>query len=185
MRKHWFKSGGASQAGVTSPSGDDKVIIWERPDGLMGHTVVVGGLCPHLEAECIVQMAARDPNDLHYGWRKIAVIDRSEMPDGGVPHHPHAKWKAAWKFDGDKVAVDMPTAREVHRNRLRQARAPRFVEADNAVKIADDSRNSKARAAAGAYRQALRDVTADPAIEAAATVEELDRVWPACLGSAA
>ena len=116
------------------------------------------------------------------------VIERSippeasavaELPDDWQPPEDRT-FRNAWTM-GQEGAVDinMEKAREVWRNRMRKARAPLLaaldVEMSRAFKDASQQEEIEAR------RQALRDVTDDPALEAAKTPEELRLVWPEAL----
>ena len=64
---------------------------------------------------------------------------------------------------------------------MRRARAPLLAAKDAEYTHADARGDAVAKARIEAERQALRDVTADPAIEAAKTPEELKAVWPEVL----
>ena len=80
-------------------------------------------------------------------------------------------FRAAWQFNGNVVEVDMAKARELQKDVIRAERKPLLealdVEWFRAVETGGDV------AAVAAKKQALRDVTSDPRIEAAATPEEL------------
>lgn len=80
-------------------------------------------------------------------------------------------FRNAWCWTG-KVDHDMEKCRAIHRDRLRVARAPKLAALDVAQLRGQDVE---------AEKTALREVTADPAIEAAKTPEELKAVWPAVL----
>lgn len=82
--------------------------------------------------------------------------------------------------DGKTVAHDMAKAREIHRGRMRAARLPMLVELDvDEMRATEDGQPvDEIRAA----KRALRDVTDDPAIEAAKSPAELKAVWPEILG---
>lgn len=87
-------------------------------------------------------------------------------------------FRSAWKFDGG-FSVDMPKARNIHRDRMRKARALKLAALDvEAMRAVEES---KPLAPIVQRKQELRDVTALPAIEAARTPEELKAVWPDCL----
>lgn len=88
----------------------------------------------------------------------------------------------AWKVAGNAVTVDMPAARGIWRDKMRQARAPKLAALDVEFMRAVERGDAAAQADIAARKQALRDVTADPAIESAATTAELRAVWPAILG---
>ena len=93
------------------------------------------------------------------------------------------RFRGAWR-DRGRVAVDMPAAREIHREHLRVLRAPKLAALDTAYMRADEARDQAAKTRIAAEKQALRDVTADPAIEAAKTPEALAAVLPAALRGA-
>ena len=77
------------------------------------------------------------------------------------------------------ITVNMEKARDIHRQRLREARAPLFNALDVAFQRAMETGADTAEIVA--KKQALRDVTADPAIDAAQTTDELKAVWPEVL----
>lgn len=82
-------------------------------------------------------------------------------------------YRNAWKDDGQAIVHDMPKAREIHRDRLRQLRAAQFEANDIALRDAILAQDQQAIAKATKRRDDLRDATDDPAIEAAQTVDEL------------
>jgi|GEM_PF-1089096 len=90
-------------------------------------------------------------------------------------------FRNAWVLDGDKIGHDMGKAREIHRERMRAARAPKLAALDVDYQRADEGGKGEDKARIAAKKQALRDVTKDPAIDAATTPEQLKAVWPAVL----
>lgn len=101
------------------------------------------------------------------GWK---LIGESEIPADRT-------YRDAWAHDGSgKIFHDMPRARELHRAKLRRARVTLLESLDIEAIRADESGDKKAKAAVVARKQALRDAPADPAIEAAKTIEELKEV---------
>jgi len=74
------------------------------------------------------------------------------------------------------ITIDMEKARDIHRAKMRVAREPLLTKLDVAFQRALEQNANTATIVA--QKQALRDVTSDPAIEAAQTVEELKVVWP-------
>lgn len=82
-------------------------------------------------------------------------------------------FRGAWQFSGDVVEVDMVIARDIHRDNLRAERVPQFDKLDAAWFRAAETSDTEAQAAIAAQKQALRDVTSDSRIEAAATPDEL------------
>ena len=79
------------------------------------------------------------------------------------------------------ITVDMIKARAIHRDRMREARAPKLAAIDVAFQRAIEDGTDTSSIVA--QKQAFRDVTDDPAIEAAQTPDELKLVWPAILAS--
>ena len=73
------------------------------------------------------------------------------------------------------ISVNMDKARDIHRDRVREARNPRLaakdVEFQRALETGADT------SAIVADKQALRDAPAAAAIEAASTPEELKATW--------
>lgn len=82
-------------------------------------------------------------------------------------------FRGAWQLSGDAVEIDMAKARDIHRDRLRAERAPRLSDLDAAWFRAAEAGDTDAQTAIAEVKQALRDVTADPRIQVAATPDEL------------
>ncbi len=76
---------------------------------------------------------------------------------------------------------DMGKAREIWRDKIRQARARILQALDIEYQRADEVGDTDRKRAIVATKQALRDATDDPRIEAAQTPEELKAVWPEVL----
>ena len=79
------------------------------------------------------------------------------------------------------ITVNMAKARDIHRAKMRDAREPLFAALDVAYQRATETGADTSEIVA--KKQALRDVTADPEIDAAQTTEELKAVWPEALGA--
>jgi hypothetical protein len=77
------------------------------------------------------------------------------------------------------ITINMAKARDIHRAKMRAARDPLFAALDIAYQRATETGADTAEIVA--KKQALRDVTIDPAIEAAQTIEALKAVWPEIL----
>jgi hypothetical protein len=105
--------------------------------------------------------------------------DFVRMVDGDVP--ADRTFRNAWTHDGTLVKVDMPKAREIHREHLRQMRAPLLQALDVEYQKADERGDQTEKQRIAANKQGLRDVTADPTIEAARTPEELKAAVPGVL----
>lgn len=109
-------------------------------------------------------------------WR---FIDRAHLPTDRT-------FRDAFMDGGPDVgiSVDLDRARELRRDQLREARAPLLAELDTAYMRALESGDATTQAQIVARKQALRDVTADPAIDAATTVEALKAAGSATIASA-
>lgn len=107
-------------------------------------------------------------------WR---VVPNDYMADGD-----DFTFRDAFADTGNgKPDVDMPKAREIHRKHLRRMRTPLLEQLDTDYLRADEAGDQQAKATIRARKQALRDVTADPAIDAAQTPAELKAVIPEAL----
>jgi hypothetical protein len=130
----------------------------------------------------------------------VSIMD---MDDGGDPVVEILKWEAlglkaaSWRIigavdiptdrtfrvalmdNGAQLTYDMLKARDVWRNKMRAARAPLLADLD--VQFMRAQERGEPTQAIVDRKQALRDVTADPAIEAAQTPDELRKAWPAIL----
>jgi len=87
-------------------------------------------------------------------------------------------FRNAWRRD---LTVDMDKAREIHKNRMREARAPKLTELDVAFQRAMEINDTAEIEKIVARKNSLRNVTATPAIAEAKTPEELKAIWPLVL----
>lgn len=163
----------------------NKVFVFSRPDG--GVTVTSWDSPPYLdetEREWLDRGIAH-LRDARFGdgqpvypesWLLVAEVER---PANNAPLLDKT-FRDAWTWT-DKLDHDMEKCREIHKARLREARAPLLAEKDVEYMRALERGDATALASISAEKQALRDVTADPAIAAAATAADLKAVWPAAL----
>lgn len=98
----------------------------------------------------------------------VRIVPAEEIPQDRT-------FRNAWKAD---LSVDMLKAREIHKTKLRELRAPLIASLDVEYMRADELGDAAKKAEIAAKKLALRDVTDDPAIEAAATPDELKSVLP-------
>ena len=111
---------------------------------------------------------------------QASVVSVVEIDESSIPQD--RTYRNAWKLDGAEVTHDMEKARNIHREHIRLARAPLLDALDAEFQRAykDPIKQDEIEA----KKQVLRDVTADPAIDAAASVTELKAAWPTVLNSA-
>jgi hypothetical protein len=139
-----------------------RVIIYT----LNGHLAVVRPTSPAEEERAWAQLP---PQAINPRWAE----DTDEIPSDRT-------FRGAWKDTG-VVSVDMPKAREIHREKLRELRAPKLVALDIEYMRADERADSAEKSRIALKKQALRDVTEDPRIESASTPDELKAVLPEVL----
>lgn len=89
---------------------------------------------------------------------------------------PERSFREAWTVAGGAIYHDMAKARAIHRERLRRDRAPRLAALDVAYQRADETGDSGRKAEIVAAKQALRDAPANPAIDAAGTIDDLKAI---------
>lgn len=107
--------------------------------------------------------------------QEIAAIDAA-LP---VDRHFRAAW--AWLTSEPVVEVHMGRAREIHRDNLRRMRAKEFEKNDLELRDAIVDGDVVRIAHCKKRRDALRDATRHPAIDAAKTPEELRKTVPEVL----
>jgi len=99
------------------------------------------------------------------------IVEQSSLPSDRT-------FRNAWRMNSKSISTDMVHARNIHREKLRELRAQKFIALDEQYLRADESGDIEAKRLIANEKQALRNVTADPAIEAAQTAEELKAVMP-------
>lgn len=113
---------------------------------------------------------------------KVVPADASNVQIVGQESIPADRsFRNAWKAAPGRVEVDMPKARDIHRDALRAKRAPLMAALDVEYMRADENGDAAKKAEIAAKKQTLRDVTKAPEIEAARTPDELKAVLPAAL----
>ena len=73
--------------------------------------------------------------------------------------------------------IDMAKAREIHKNNIREARAPKLAELDIEFQRAIETDDASKKAEVAAKKQALRDAPADSGIAAASDAAALKAQW--------
>jgi hypothetical protein len=96
-------------------------------------------------------------------WRLIAA---QEIPIDRT-------YRNALRDNGKKLYHDMPRAREIYRDQIRETRAPKLAELDIAYQRADEKGDRGGQREIAAEKQRLRDLPARPEIEGATTIEML------------
>jgi len=147
-----------------------KRIVCTRPDG--GISIVVPAISvddppSFTEAEALQRARANVPSDAV----STRDVEASALPSSRV-------FRDAWVLSGASIVVDMPRARTIHRERIRQRAAVLIARADADWISAEQNHDNAAKAAALARKLALVAAPNDPAIAAATTPEQLAAVDP-------
>jgi len=111
---------------------------------------------------------------LLYAETPFRIIDDAAVPADRT-------FRESWKLGTLGVEQDMAKCREIHKTNLRRLRAPKLAALDIEYMRADEVGDTAKKANLAKQKQALRNVTADPAIASASTPEELKAVVPAVL----
>ncbi len=107
-------------------------------------------------------------------------LSHREVDDSEIP--ADRTFRNAWKDEGPSyISIDMPKAREIHKDNLRQKRTPLLAALDVEYQRADEQGDAALKAKIAVKKQALRDVTIHPAITAAKTPDELKAAIPDAL----
>lgn len=165
---------GARLASSVTLAGD--VLTADEPqsvDQFLRRWPVDGAIAEWAETE--EEFIARiSPKSIPADASNIAIVDPSAIPADRT-------FREAWAHGGKTVIVDMGKAVEIHKGRLREIRQPLLAALDVKFMKALEAGDTKARDDIVTAKQALRDVTSDPALGAAKTPEALKAVMPAAL----
>ena len=145
-------------------------ILIKRTDG--GVSVMRLGVVEGLTKTETLTKAIESWKELHVGQ----YVSHEEVPDSVIP--ADRTFRNAWMVNSGKVEHDMEKCRSLHRDRLRAMRTEKLAALDVDYMRADESGDIQKKNQIAQLKQKLRDVTADPMIDAAETPEELKLVIP-------
>jgi hypothetical protein len=95
--------------------------------------------------------------------------------DATVPSDRH--FRGAWILSGKTISEDLATAKDIFKDKIREARKP-LLEAEDVVYMkALEAGDSSAQSASVAKKKALRDAPAAKAITDADTIAKLKAAW--------
>ena len=86
-------------------------------------------------------------------------------------------FRGAWTLEGDVMKEDLSAAKELFKDKIKEARTPLLASEDVAFMMALENDDASARAASVAKKKALRDATKASAIDAASSIDELKAAW--------
>ena len=144
----------------------NKRIVYTRPDG--GVSVVIPALpkdaTPQDEDDVIAKCMVKS---VPAGSIAPRICTTAEIPTDRT-------FRNAWVTEqGKSVEVDLAKAKDVAKDKVRQARTPKFQELDIAYQRADEAGDSDAKTAVATKKQTARDATADTKITNADSVANL------------
>jgi hypothetical protein len=143
-----------------------KKIIYTRPDGGLSvvHPVLntLGEEDGFTEEQVFDRALDKIPTDAS----NVRIVDESDIPTDRT-------FRNAWVDTGTLVDHDMAKCREIHKNKLRNWRTPKLLALDIDYQRADEAGDAVKKKQIASEKQLLRDITKNPAIASANTVEEL------------
>ena len=98
-----------------------------------------------------------------------------------VPYHEIPKdrtYRDAWEDVAGAVAHNMTKARNIHRDHIRLQRSVKMMGTDVEYQRADELNDPQEKKRVAEKKQALRNMPADPTIEAAQSIAQLKAFWP-------
>jgi hypothetical protein len=107
-----------------------------------------------------------------YALEQLPVLAWMKIDESDIP--TDRTFRNAWKRGTvNHIEVDMPRARNIHRDNLRERRTYLLAALDEQYLRADESNDKAKKTDIANQKQKLRDVTSHPLIEAAMTPEAL------------
>ncbi len=95
--------------------------------------------------------------------------------DATVPSDRH--FRGAWTLSGTTITEDLATAKDIFKDKIREARTPLLAAEDVVYMKALEAGDTDAQAASVAKKKALRDAPAASAITSADTIAKLKAAW--------
>lgn len=120
----------------------------------------------------IEEIAERDV-PLMLAWEGVTDPVEYHIVDRSVSMSMDNYFRDAWVHSGGIISIDMAKAVDVHKNELRQLRAPELAALDTAYMRADEIGDALTKARIAARKQSLRDITKHPELAAATTPAQL------------
>lgn len=86
-------------------------------------------------------------------------------------------FRGAWVLNGSVISEDMDKAKEIFKDKIREARTPLLAAEDVTYMKALEADDATAKAASVAKKTALRDATSASAIDDANSIADLKAAW--------
>lgn len=104
-----------------------------------------------------------------------------DLPDDWQPPDGNRCYRAAWKLDGDTVAVDLDKAKTIHVSLVRAARDAKLKALDEQWMASTRQKKHAEAEAIDTQAQVLRDIPQSLDLSKCETVEQLKAAWPEAL----
>lgn len=143
------------------------MIILQRSDG--GVSITEKITPKDIEKWEAAHASSNPAIDPLHGVTIVSVIESADIMSDRT-------FRNAWEVQGGKLTVSMFKARNLWRDKLRRARAPKLEALDVEYQRADERNDIAEKQRIIIEKQKLRDITADPRIESATTPMELKSI---------
>jgi hypothetical protein len=115
--------------------------------------------------------------------KSYVVVDGQTLDTADYALPQNKNFSDAWAISQDKdhnqiIIIDVEKAKNVWRNKMREARKPILDALDATYFRALEDADTDKQKDIAAKKKLLRDVTALPELANATTVEEIEAVWP-------
>ena len=157
-----------------------KVIMFENIDGTVGICAPDQGYINNLLLErdtegeliypdsdaCIVAIAEKDCGGFPY-----EIVEHSQLPQDRT-------FRNAWKVKAGGADVDMPKARTIQMDRIREKRSTKWDDLDQEYMICDEQGDAPGKSEIAAQKQVLRDLPTTFDLESITDPAILKDTWP-------
>ena len=110
--------------------------------------------------------------------KSYVVVDGRTLDTADYALPDNSNFRDAWSFVDKVIVIDVEKAKDVWRNKIREARKPILDALDAAYFRALEDNDTAKQTEIAAKKKLLRDAPALPEITNATTVEEIEAVWP-------
>ena len=105
-----------------------------------------------------------------------AGVEYSVVDEANIPSDRY--FRKAWKVGNDDVVIDIELAKDIQRDKWREARAPKLAALDVEYIRAMEQEDPVRQSEIASKKQALRDVTSTPLPD---DIEGIKETWPSIL----
>lgn len=147
-----------------------RYLVIERSDGGTSVRVLINDA---LESEEEVKNWEARPKAKEQGWTVVSwFVSKND------PRPKDRDFRDAFSVKDKNIEVDMPKARGIHMDRIREARNAELTESDKDYMRALESEDKAALATLKTKRQELRDIPQTFDLTGQTSANELRKAWP-------